>query len=94
MAKVFNLYEAKSKLSSLVEEAAAGAEIVIAKAGVPRARLAPLQSRVRRRPGGSKERIWISRDFDAPLPDDLVAAFEGRAAGHLKMRVRQRGPKR
>lgn len=94
MAKVLNLYEAKSKFSSLVEEAAAGAEIVIAKAGVPRARLVPLPSRVRRRPGGSQERIWISRDFDAPLPDDLIAAFEGRPARRLTRRVRRRGRKR
>jgi prevent-host-death family protein len=79
MAKMLNLYEAKSQLSSLVEEAAAGAEIVIAKAGVPRARLVPLQRRVRRRPGGSKGHIWISREFDAPLPDTVLAAFEGRA---------------
>jgi prevent-host-death family protein len=94
MAKVFNLYEAKSQLSSLVDEAAAGAEIVIAKAGVPRARLVPLQTHLRRRPGGSKERIWVSRDFDEPLPDNLVAAFEGRRVEHPRGRVRQRGPKR
>ena len=68
MGKTVNLYEAKSQLSSLVEEAARGREIVIAKAGVPRARLVPLRPRVRRRPGGSKGGIWISPDFDAPLP--------------------------
>ena len=78
MAKVLNLYEAKTQLSSLVEEAAAGAEIVIAKAGVPRARLVPLQRDVRKRPGGSKGRIWISADFDAALPGDVLDAFEGR----------------
>jgi prevent-host-death family protein len=77
MAKTLNLYEAKSQLSSLVEEAAAGAEIVIAKAGVPRARLVPLKARVRR-PGGSKGRIRIARDFDAPLPADILAGFSGR----------------
>jgi prevent-host-death family protein len=77
MAKTLNLYEAKSQLSSLVEEAAAGAEIVIAKAGVPRARLVPLKARVRR-PGGSKGRIRIARDFDAPLPADILDGFSGR----------------
>jgi prevent-host-death family protein len=77
MAKVLNLYEAKSQLSTLVEEAAAGAEIVIAKAGVPRARLVPLKTRVRR-PGGSKGRIRIAADFDAPLPSDVLAGFTGR----------------
>jgi prevent-host-death family protein len=78
MAKVLNLYEAKSQLSSLVEEAARGTEIVIAKAGVPRARLVPLRSRMRRRPGGSKGRIRIAADFDAPLPPHVLAGFTGK----------------
>lgn len=79
MAKVLNLYEAKTQLSSLVEEAAAGNEIVIAKAGVPRARLVPLRTRARRRPGGSKGRIRIAADFDAPLPPDILEGFIGKA---------------
>jgi prevent-host-death family protein len=74
MTKVFNLYDAKARLSSLVEEAAAGAEIVIAKAGVPRARLVPLP-KGRRRPGGSRGRIRVAADFDAPLPSELLDAF-------------------
>lgn len=78
MAKIINLYEAKSQLSALVEEAAAGEEIVIAKAGVPRARLVPLKSSLRRRPGGSKGRIWIAPDFDAPLPREIADAFEAQ----------------
>ncbi len=77
MARVLNLYEARSQLSSLVEEAAAGREIIIAKAGVPRARLVPLEARAPSA-GRSKGRIWIARDFDAPLPDDIVDAFEGK----------------
>ena len=77
--KVLNIYEAKSQLSALVEQASAGDEIIIAKAGVPRARLVPLSRRPpRRRPGGSEGRIWIAPDFDAPLPDDLLDAFEGK----------------
>ena len=77
MAKVLNLYEAKTQLSALVEEAAAGAEIVIAKAGVPRARLVPFREAARRRPGGWKGRIEVAADFDAPLPKALLQAFEG-----------------
>jgi prevent-host-death family protein len=76
MAKVLNLYEAKSQLSSLVEEAAAGTEIVIAKAGVPRARLVPVKARLRRRPGAWKGKLEIAPDFDAPLPAALLRAFE------------------
>ena len=78
MVKVLNLYEAKSQLSALVEDAAAGEEIVIAKAGVPRARLVPLRPPTRRRPGGSKGRIRIAADFDAPLPPDVLAGFIGK----------------
>jgi prevent-host-death family protein len=78
MAKILNLYEAKTQLSSLVEEAAAGCEIVIAKAGVPRARLVPLRTSARRQPGGSKGRIRIAADFDAPLPPDILAGFTGK----------------
>lgn len=75
MARMINLYEAKSRLSALVEDAAAGEEIVIAKAGVPRARLVPIRPMRRRRPGGSKGRIRIGADFDAPLPASMLAAF-------------------
>lgn len=79
MAKVLNLYEAKSRLSALVEEAAAGGEIIIAKAGVPRARLVAFNARARRRPGGWKGKIQIAEDFDAPLPPEILEAFEGSA---------------
>lgn len=74
--RTVNLYEAKTQLSSLVEEAAAGVEIIIAKAGKPRARLVPVRPAVRR-PGRAKGRVWIGADFDAPLPDAMVRAFAG-----------------
>ena len=80
MARILNLYEAKSRLSALVEEAAAGREIVIAKAGVPRARLVPIRRTTRRRPGGSKGRIRIAADFDTPLPPDVIAGFRAKKA--------------
>ena len=78
--KIYNLYEAKTQLSRLVNRAAAGDEILIAKAGVPLAKLVPLASapKKRRRPGGWKGRVRIAGDFDAPLPPDLAEAFEGR----------------
>lgn len=75
-ALIVNLYEAKTHLSTLVARAAAGEEIVIAKAGKPCARLVALTSkRIRRRPGGWKGKIWIAPDFDAPLPPDILAGF-------------------
>ncbi len=76
--KLFNLYEAKTALSSLVERAAGGEELIIAKAGRPMARLVPLDTPKRvHEPGGWEGRVHIAEDFDAPLPADLLAAFEG-----------------
>ena len=76
---IFNLYEAKSSLSRLVDRAAAGEEIIIAKAGKPMAKLIALSRRGKRRtPGGWKGRVVIARNFDAPLPAAIRAAFEGR----------------
>ncbi len=78
MAKTVNLYEAKTRLSRLVEQAAKGEEIVIAKAGRPRARLVPMaRSAKPRKPGAWKGRVTIAADFDAPLPEELLAAFRG-----------------
>ena len=79
MPKVLNLYDAKTQLSALVDEAAAGAEIVIAKAGRPKAKLVPFREAARRRPGRGKGRVWIGKDFDAPLPKAVLDAFYGRS---------------
>lgn len=75
---IYNLYEAKTSLSKLVDRAAAGEEIIIAKAGKPMARLTAFPSRHEPRvPGGWKGRVWIGPDFDEPLPEDILSAFEG-----------------
>lgn len=71
-----NLYEAKMQLSRLVERAAAGEEIVIAKGGRPLARLVPLAPRTTpRRLGSLAGQVWVGPDFDDPLPDDIAAGF-------------------
>ena len=70
-----NLYEAKTQLSALVDQAAAGAEIIIAKNGKPMAKLVAFKQAVRRKPGRLKGKIWISDDFDAPLPQDIIDSF-------------------
>ena len=73
-----NLYEAKTNLSSLVERASRGEEIVIAKAGRPLARLVPLARRTAPRPLGLLAgQVTVGADFDDPLPEDISAAFEG-----------------
>jgi len=78
--KTVNVYEAKTKFSWLVREVADGEEIVIAKAGKPVARLVPYAPvRKARRPGGSVGRIQIAKDFDAPLPPEVLAGFLGHA---------------
>lgn len=79
MSETVNLYHAKTHLSDLVERAAAGEEIIIAKAGKPRARLVPLPEPARepRRPGALKGKIWIADDFDDPLPPEILAGFMG-----------------
>lgn len=77
---MFNLYDAKTRLSELVDRAAAGEEIIIAKNGRPLARLAPLpREQPRRVPGGWEGMIWIADDFDAPLPADDQRRFAGEA---------------
>jgi prevent-host-death family protein len=75
--KSVNLYEAKTQLSSLVEEAAEGRKIVISKSGVPRAMLVPLPKKARKRkPAGALRIDYIADDFDAPDPD-IAAMFGG-----------------
>jgi prevent-host-death family protein len=79
MTRIVNIYEAKTNFSRLVELAAAGEEIVIARAGKPVARLTPLRDgKGPRKPGCLEGRIKIADDFDAPLPDDMLDAFEGK----------------
>jgi prevent-host-death family protein len=76
--KVVNVHAAKTHLSQLIEQAAAGEEIVIAKAGKPVARLVPFAPRREpRQPGLMKGKIWIAEDFDEPLPEEIMAAFRG-----------------
>ncbi|HXW85513.1 MAG TPA: type II toxin-antitoxin system prevent-host-death family antitoxin [Candidatus Binataceae bacterium] len=69
--KTVNIHQAKTHLSRLVEEAADGEEIIIAKAGKPRARLVRCEPlRKRRKLGWMKGKIWVSDDFDAPMTDE------------------------
>lgn len=80
MSKMMNIYEAKTNLSALVEQAARGEEIVIAKAGKPMAKLVPLEQSVRapRKFGQDVMKItYIAPDFDAPLPEEIINDFYG-----------------
>ena len=76
-----NLHAAKTHFSRLVDEAAAGAEIIIAKAGKPVAKLVPLtpvEKQSKRKLGALAGQASVSADYDAPLPDAVLDAFEGR----------------
>ncbi|MDP9178563.1 MAG: type II toxin-antitoxin system prevent-host-death family antitoxin [Gemmatimonadota bacterium] len=79
MTKIVKLYDAKTHLSDLVERAARGEEFIIAKGDEPKARLIPVAREARQRvPGAWEGRVWISEDFDAPLPIEISDAFEGK----------------
>jgi len=76
-----NVHEAKTHLSRLLAKVARGDEVVIARGGKPVARLVPVQKARRMDDllGIDRGRLWIAEDFDGPLPEEIVAAFEGRS---------------
>lgn len=77
--RTINIHAAKTQLSRLVDAAAAGEEIIIAKSGKPIARLGPLSApRRKRKLGVLSGRLQVPEDFDADLPDEVLDAFEGR----------------
>ena len=72
-----NIRQAKTQLSRLLAAVAKGEEVVIAKAGRPVARLVPFERPVRRRTFGKDTGLFeVPDDFDAPLPREVIAAFE------------------
>ena len=77
--KEVSVREAKTQLSRLLRRVAAGEEITIAKRGIPVARLVPVSSpKPVRQLGAFRNMLKIADDFDAPLPDEILEAFEGR----------------
>jgi prevent-host-death family protein len=86
-----NIHEAKTHLSRLLQRVAEGEEVTIARAGVPIARLVAVENKKSVRPMGfARGEIWMADDFDAPLPDDLLAAFYGEAPTKPSPRKRKR----
>lgn len=79
MGSVINIHEAKTHLSKIVDDVAAGAEVIIAKAGKPMARLSPINAPVQpKKLGLLKGKIKVPDDFNAPLDEEVIADFEGR----------------
>lgn len=77
MAVTVNIHEAKTNLSKLLARVSAGEEIIITRAGTPVARLVAINPQPRQRKLGSAAgKIHIAPDFDAPLPEEVLAEFE------------------
>lgn len=83
--KKVNTHEAKTQLSHLLRMVAYGEEITIARRGVPVARLVPVRmAKTKRTLGEFAGQIWMDENFDAPLPEHVLAAFEGRLKKPVK----------
>lgn len=75
-----NIHEAKTNLSRIAEEVAAGEEVIVAKAGKPKMKLVPLENKRKKiKLGMLKGKIHISKDFDAPLPQHIIDEFYGQS---------------
>ena len=78
--KPVNIYDAKTRFSELVDKAAAGDDVIVSRNGKPLVRITRLEGAPKKRIkfGTLKGKIKLSTDFDAPLPDEVLATFEGR----------------
>jgi prevent-host-death family protein len=75
-SRTYNVHDAKTHLSQLLEQVERGDEVVIARAGVPVARLVPVGSQnVARVLGTEAGKIIMADDFDAPLPAQIIAGL-------------------
>ena len=73
-----NIYDAKTRLSQLVDKVVAGEDVVVSRNGKPLVRITRLDSDKRPiRFGVLKGKVKVTRDFDAPLPSNVLAEFEG-----------------
>jgi prevent-host-death family protein len=77
MTKSVGVHEAKTHLSRLLDDVAAGEEVVITRRGEPAARLVALGTVSGRAFGVDRGLLVVPDDFDAPLDDDVLAGFEG-----------------
>jgi len=86
-----NIHEAKTHFSKLLQRVAGGEEVTIARAGVPVARLVPVDPGESKRPlGFAKGTVWIADDFDAPLPEKLLNEFMAASCRRSKNKLNGR----
>jgi prevent-host-death family protein len=76
MCMTMTVHEAQADFSRLLVRVRRGEEVIIAQDGQPVARVVPVKSPMRRRPGSAAGQVIIHPDFDAPLPADVLDAFE------------------
>ena len=89
-----NIHQAKTHLSRLLQRVAAGEEVTIARSGIPVARLVAVAPQAKRPLGFARGEVWIADDFDAPLSDDLLAAFYGGEIPKLDSEVKKKARRR
>ena len=78
MAVQMNIYEAKTRLSQLIDQAIAGEDVIIARNGRPVAKLVPIQRQsVKRVPGSLRGKIWMAPDFDEPDEEMIDLMYNG-----------------
>ena len=73
-----SIEQVKTQLAALLEQVATGEDVIIIESGKPVAKIVTIKQPKRRRLGEDIGKGWVADDFDAPLPDDLQAYFEGR----------------
>lgn len=79
MKQAINIYDAKTQLSRLVDKAAQGEDILIARSGKPVALLTRIKPKSKKRPLGLLDgKFKVPDDFNTPLPDEILDAFEGK----------------
>jgi len=76
MARIYNIHEAKTHFSKLIEKARCGEEIIVAKAGKPVVKIVPVEApKKQRQPGSARGKFTMSDEFDDPLPQEMLEAF-------------------
>jgi prevent-host-death family protein len=76
--ETLNIYDAKTRFSQLVDKAASGEDVVVSRNGKPLVRITRLEVPKRRiKFGLLKGKLNIPADFDSPLPNEVLAGFEG-----------------
>ena len=87
----YTVHDAKTHLSKLIERAEAGEEVIIARRDTPAVRLVPVAPATSKRQFGAyRGEATVTDAFFEPLPDEELAAWEGRLTEESKPVRRKR----